>query len=52
MFQTHRRRPSYAPTKALYYVKEHGRNPGAQFENLVRDGQIGETHIVGDVELF
>lgn len=38
--------------KALYYVKEHGRNQVAQFENLVRDGEIVETHIVGDVELF
>ncbi|MEO8058836.1 MAG: GGDEF domain-containing protein [Burkholderiales bacterium] len=38
--------------KALYYVKEHGRNQVAQFENLVCDGQIVETHIVGEVELF
>lgn len=38
--------------KALYYVKEHGRNGVAQFENLVRDGQIVETNIVGEVELF
>ena len=38
--------------KALYYVKENGRNGVAQFENLVRDGQIVETNIVGEVELF
>lgn len=38
--------------KALYYVKEHGRNGVAQFESLVRDGQIVETNIVGEVELF
>lgn len=38
--------------KALYHVKEHGRNHVAQFENLVRDGHIVEKLIVGDVELF
>ncbi|MEQ1683884.1 MAG: GGDEF domain-containing protein [Burkholderiaceae bacterium] len=38
--------------KALYHVKEHGRNQVAQFESLVRDGQIVDNHIVGDVELF
>ncbi len=38
--------------KALYYVKEHGRNQVARFETLVRDGQIVETQIVGEVELF
>lgn len=38
--------------KALYHVKEHGRNQVAQFESLVRDGQIVDNHIVGDVELL
>jgi diguanylate cyclase (GGDEF)-like protein len=38
--------------KALYHVKEHGRNHVARYETLVRDGQIVETQIVGEVELF
>ncbi|MEO8804545.1 MAG: GGDEF domain-containing protein [Burkholderiaceae bacterium] len=38
--------------KALYHVKEHGRNGVAQFESLVRDGQVVGTQIVGEVELF
>lgn len=38
--------------KALYHVKEHGRNGVAQFESLVRDGLIVKTNIVGEVELF
>ena len=38
--------------KALYHVKENGRNGVAQFESLVRDGQVVGTQIVGEVELF
>ena len=38
--------------KALYHVKENGRNQVARFETLVQDGQIVDTHIVGYVELF
>ena len=38
--------------KALYHVKENGRNQVARYETLVRDGQIVETRIVGEVELF
>ncbi len=38
--------------KALYHVKQNGRNQVAQYEVLVESGQLVETQIVGDVELF
>jgi predicted signal transduction protein with EAL and GGDEF domain len=38
--------------KALYHVKENGRNQVAPYETVVRGGQIVETQIVGEVELF
>jgi len=38
--------------KALYHVKESGRNRVAQYEELVRQGSIAESHIAGRVERF
>ncbi len=38
--------------KALYYVKNNGRNGVANFEALVRAGHLQGNDIVGDVELF
>jgi diguanylate cyclase (GGDEF)-like protein len=38
--------------RALYFAKENGRNRVAQFEELVRQGFIVDTHVAGDVELF
>jgi diguanylate cyclase (GGDEF)-like protein len=38
--------------KALYYVKEHGRNQVAQFEELARRGEVVTAEVVGDIELF
>ena len=38
--------------KALYHVKENGRNQVAQYEELVLQGSIAENNIAGGVELF
>jgi len=38
--------------KALYYVKENGRNQVAQYEELVRAKCLVGSEIVGDIELF
>lgn len=38
--------------KALYHVKQNGRNQVAQFESLVAGGLLVATEVVGDIELF
>jgi len=38
--------------QALYYVKEHGRNQVAFYENLVEQGKLSQRRVESDVELF
>jgi len=38
--------------KALYYVKEHGRNQTAFFEQLVATGKLIQGVVSGEIELF
>jgi diguanylate cyclase (GGDEF)-like protein len=39
--------------EALYYIKEHGRNQVAQFEELISSGKLAPKNVDhGDVELF
>jgi PleD family two-component response regulator len=39
--------------EALYYVKKHGRNGAACYEELVNSGMIPAKNIqTGDIELF
>jgi diguanylate cyclase (GGDEF)-like protein len=38
--------------KALYYVKENGRNQAAFFEHLVAEGKLKQDAVEGDIELF
>ncbi len=38
--------------RALYFVKEHGRNRVCEFDQLIRDGLLIEVHHDGSIELF
>lgn len=38
--------------QALYYVKEHGRNQVAFYEQLVEQGKLSQKQVESDVELF